>query len=107
MSVSTDHKVAGKTAHDQSTWPPGMKNVEIMRLIFREKCRNQWIHHSFGNSITNGEQKHAPEQALISPTLTTSRIGCTCQKCQKGRDDVHRKSSCHELAETDFISQQG
>ena len=69
------HEVAGQAAEDQSPRPAGMQDVEIMCLVLREQGRDERIHDRLGDAVADGEEKHAPEEALEGERLAAGGEG--------------------------------
>src|SRR5439155_12848941 len=62
------HEYCQEAADDQSARPPGMKNIEEMRLIARVHCCNQRVDANLGRSISATHDKsETPKPVVIVP----------------------------------------
>ena len=65
------HKKAGQASQDESARPAGVEDIEVVGLFAGEERGHQRIDHRFRDAIADGEEKHAPEEALECQRLST------------------------------------
>ncbi|MCX7430349.1 MAG: hypothetical protein NTY17_05015 [Planctomycetia bacterium] len=83
-----------------------MEDVEVVRLLLGKQRGDERIDHGLGDTVADGEEEHAPEEALEGERLAAGREGGAGGERERRRYQVHDEGGEHQRAEADAVGDE-
>ena len=100
------HQVRHQASRDEAAGPTGVQDIEVVRLLFREKTGNHRVDDRFASSVRDGEQEHGDVERPVDAVTTELRVDRIGRQLQASRDQMGDKGQNHQRAITDLVGQQ-